>query len=596
MKNKLFYFLLAGLSLTGPGQPAHAQTYIKLGTDINSAQDFNYSMCTSNDYYIASGTMMNMNTGNLDISVIYRDGNNLFPPLNFTYDINNGSNDFSGKIRPTRGGVVVVGTTGGLFGHPKDMFAMCLDMSGNVIYQAIYTLHDPHINLYGFDVVYEPSDNTYIMVGMGDYTVSNTSAENRFGVVMKVSADLQTILWSNKYVTSPSIYGPYYDGITDIERISNGSGIFYYLTGSITDQAFAGLQQGVFNMLIDNTGTLIWDNPFDASNSSDIGCNAVYDDANNVLYVLHENSASHSPNIATVDFTTGAVTANYSVLPLQMTDNMGYAIEWSDNTHTHIVLHGIVNHPGSCSYPAINYLIELDPANPTFPIWQKSYPPVFSGADLTAVSYDWVVKPSYSQLTPPFFVPHTFVPNYTVNMVNPFYTVIGTSQSNCGSGIMQNLMFQTNNFGNLQSDQCYNNEGAYSYTNPYVFTVTPGAYNPLPLFVLQPNVIPDAPPRNDVSACPYMPKHSNTNAVAQVENKTFNLYPNPATDMINVAVPAGTVVKSVYIVDALGHKTDYPNTVYGNNIELNIANLAAGIYYMQLTTGDEIKHFKFVKE
>ncbi|MBS1774473.1 MAG: T9SS type A sorting domain-containing protein [Bacteroidetes bacterium] len=88
-------------------------------------------------------------------------------------------------------------------------------------------------------------------------------------------------------------------------------------------------------------------------------------------------------------------------------------------------------------------------------------------------------------------------------------------------------------------------------------------------------------------------------AVASInkENKAINLYPNPANEDLNVVFDASLNVKNVTITNLIGKVMQVYN-VGGNSAKLNVSNLDAGIYFVNLA--DEhgrvaVKKFSVIK-
>lgn len=77
-----------------------------------------------------------------------------------------------------------------------------------------------------------------------------------------------------------------------------------------------------------------------------------------------------------------------------------------------------------------------------------------------------------------------------------------------------------------------------------------------------------------------------------VESTGVNIYPNPATDMLNVSGADG---KDYTILDITG-KQVANGTFAGTKADVNISNLAAGSYIMHINTADGAEDLKFVKQ
>jgi len=72
----------------------------------------------------------------------------------------------------------------------------------------------------------------------------------------------------------------------------------------------------------------------------------------------------------------------------------------------------------------------------------------------------------------------------------------------------------------------------------------------------------------------------------------FSLWPNPATDLLQVRSP--DPIESVWVFDALGREV-YRESVFGERVSVPVGDLAAGLYFVVVRAGGEIWGGKFVK-
>ena len=75
--------------------------------------------------------------------------------------------------------------------------------------------------------------------------------------------------------------------------------------------------------------------------------------------------------------------------------------------------------------------------------------------------------------------------------------------------------------------------------------------------------------------------------------KQFSVYPNPATSYLNIALPNNAVVVSVQVMDIRG------SVISGSRFEngqLNVANLAKGMYTLTVSDGLQTYRQRFIKE
>lgn len=91
-----------------------------------------------------------------------------------------------------------------------------------------------------------------------------------------------------------------------------------------------------------------------------------------------------------------------------------------------------------------------------------------------------------------------------------------------------------------------------------------------------------------------------TDISAAVENKKAGLYPNPATDKINVILPAGfsNQAVSIRLFDMMGKQVKAITTsaVEPNNIEIPVSDLNEGVYIVRISNGQDNQALKFVKK
>ena len=80
---------------------------------------------------------------------------------------------------------------------------------------------------------------------------------------------------------------------------------------------------------------------------------------------------------------------------------------------------------------------------------------------------------------------------------------------------------------------------------------------------------------------------------ASNEIEGFEFYPNPTRERINLA--AAQNIESVVLYNILGQKMIEVN-VDATTTELNVANLAAGAYLMEVTVDGQTGTYKVIKQ
>jgi hypothetical protein len=85
-----------------------------------------------------------------------------------------------------------------------------------------------------------------------------------------------------------------------------------------------------------------------------------------------------------------------------------------------------------------------------------------------------------------------------------------------------------------------------------------------------------------------------TLSTAKIEDATasINVYPNPTKAFLNIALSSQTDIDNVFVTDMTGRKL----IKQSNTNQLNVQNLAKGIYVLEAWVGDQKETKKFVKE
>jgi hypothetical protein len=90
-----------------------------------------------------------------------------------------------------------------------------------------------------------------------------------------------------------------------------------------------------------------------------------------------------------------------------------------------------------------------------------------------------------------------------------------------------------------------------------------------------------------------LPTPGGINEIA--DNSIYNIYPNPAKDVINVCSDLPLKNASIELYDVTGSLL-YSSVLNSVQSEISIANLANGIYYMKVKSDNKVEVKKFVKE
>src|SRR5690606_10806323 len=76
----------------------------------------------------------------------------------------------------------------------------------------------------------------------------------------------------------------------------------------------------------------------------------------------------------------------------------------------------------------------------------------------------------------------------------------------------------------------------------------------------------------------------------------FNMYPNPATNVVNITNSENMQVQKITIYDISGKQLSTQSFNGGTQIQLNVANLASGTYMLHLQTNEGTAVKKLVKK
>ncbi len=75
----------------------------------------------------------------------------------------------------------------------------------------------------------------------------------------------------------------------------------------------------------------------------------------------------------------------------------------------------------------------------------------------------------------------------------------------------------------------------------------------------------------------------------------FSVYPNPANNVLNMNVKNGLTVNEVVIADVNGRTVKTLTNSFDSNVEMNISDLASGVYMLTIKTNEGVGNSKFVK-
>lgn len=107
-------------------------------------------------------------------------------------------------------------------------------------------------------------------------------------------------------------------------------------------------------------------------------------------------------------------------------------------------------------------------------------------------------------------------------------------------------------------------------------------------------VVQNSPRRNTLTASTVCQPPLSTPSFELLQG--IKLYPNPANDILNIAVADNSQTPDSYtIYNSLGQVIERVAVVSENNLKVNTSNYASGIYIIRLTKDNQTKTLQFVK-
>ena len=80
-----------------------------------------------------------------------------------------------------------------------------------------------------------------------------------------------------------------------------------------------------------------------------------------------------------------------------------------------------------------------------------------------------------------------------------------------------------------------------------------------------------------------------------LNNKSFTIFPNPASNYITIAMPANVSKAEIKILNLLG-ELEYSSIATKQSTNIDVSGLASGLHIIQITTGNNISRQKFIKK
>ncbi len=588
MKKTLFSLLALAMFSAAP---AHAQVlrYVAEWQNVSDPQITNSSTCIRDEFnYVATTVHRPGGTSYINVTCFAGDGTKIWNRL---YDNPGIQNSFAGKIIAAQDGLALVGSVGAYNGD-NEVILMMLDYnSGGIMDQVKYTPAAIGASVtYGFDVVYDASDNTFVLAGTGAYAPSPAITNPRFAWVMKVDAsvgNIRHVYWDQYFEVIPG--NSWYDGFNNIELVNGPAGVQYHLSGSASVPLPGGVQRTIVNnVMVNQDGTVAWTAPFMNYNTIPQhnlwGCDALYkSNTNEIILMYYSQDANHTVFVP-FDATTGTATGiERRVAPFSygITGNMPYNMAWTDP-----VAQDKVTFSGFNAMRGETFMCSADPITGA-PDWMYTYPGSFDFFDLAALNYDLVTSPMTGWDEKVFFAPNAMSVDYN-NNINYLSSITNNTGQN-----FRHLAIKTIGDGTLPSG-C---EMGIGWDAPTGSAINPMASTYAHLDMHSSELILAEHDVDDVfnTYCGPSKTGHTTGIKAQTKTKDgLKLYPNPAADACTIEW-VSTVVTHITVSDVTGRLMQQVNAPAGDKLTLDTQNWSKGTYHVTVNTAQGTQHLSFVK-
>jgi hypothetical protein len=100
-------------------------------------------------------------------------------------------------------------------------------------------------------------------------------------------------------------------------------------------------------------------------------------------------------------------------------------------------------------------------------------------------------------------------------------------------------------------------------------------------------------PGNDISGTFLVSAYDASLSSGSFDNTNFSAYPNPVKDVLNVSYTSE--ISSVRVINMIGQEVISKN-INETSSQIDMSQLSAGTYIVNVTVGDTIKTLKVVKQ
>jgi hypothetical protein len=471
-------------------------------------------------------------------------------------------------------------------GKRKVFLAQFEALSGNFLQANYYDVVGPNFNSTGLHISFSNSDANgdsiadpgFVIAGYFSdcYSLDINCVFNNIGFVLRTDSGLN-VLWAAETDAPNTVNTLEYDFVNGVAETSDG----FFLTGSATWQDLSNntAQQIVLAHKLDFQGTMQWDQSYVFGNANDVSVDAYFDSTTSKIYMLTNYSFSHYFGISVFDNngTYDSARSWYADDPNNL--NMyGFALMPSFNSANNLVIAGYDRDEswniGANSYYGESnvFLYEFDKntGNPVATNYQYLVPNVEPGTEDFNL-WDFQM--------PTIYYPDMAFPK-TDNSNNNHYYLAGYRAIDPTVTDVSLELFKVDTAKRNTCDSKIINPNHLSLTKQSVPVTS--AHVPTNAFPI--NLTATAMPYTEDFCVREL-------AVEEHSMEKIKMFPNPAIQQISFT---GVDALDVTIMDASGKivSQQYLN----NERQMDVSELAAGLYFVEISNGKNTTTFKLIKE
>lgn len=427
----------------------------------------------------------------------------------------------------------------------------------------------------GLDILYQFEQKSYYIAGYQSEDILDVSGD-KIGYVMSLDPDLN-VNWVN-YITSPTerLDRNMANNLTDL----NGKGLF--VTGSVNNDNSSSGVVSTLKVLMDYSGSVIWDLTSESTNSHECGVDAVYNPEEDQLYVLSNNSVVHTFELQRIDnaSTAGAnigMAGSNNLLSVLNSNVEGFSLAF-DTKGRDLMVAGMIRNMPDATVNTPTFIANVDAGD-------------FSVRELIYVESNNAGYRDHDHDMFQAFYGQQAIINYPdiMGVFPSNYVILGYE----GIGGYSLSVTRTDATGHTPSSKdCEITVEAESFDMEPERTKT----------IIKEQ---DAEPRElgayyqelkykryeDCEPLELEGKAKGTGiAEAAATADGFIVYPNPASSNLQIGMPqsGNTMDVSVSLVDPMGRIVMQQNGVYASGAvaQFNVSNLPDGVYFLSVQAGD----------